>query len=62
MPKDKLSRYNKKRDISKTKELGGSSGSKSNKNIFVNQAHQASNPHIDFRIHAEVVLKSWVMI
>lgn len=61
MSKDKLSKYKKKRNFSKTKEPGGSSGKKSKKNIFVIQEHRASNHHFDFRIEADGVLKSWAV-
>lgn len=61
MSKDKLSKYKKKRDFSKTKEPGGSSRSISKKNIFVIQEHEASNHHFDFRLQVGDVLKSWAV-
>lgn len=57
--KQKLSDYQKKRDLKKTPEPSGKGKKSSKKNIFVIQKHDASSLHYDFRLEVDGVLKSW---
>ncbi len=57
---DLLSRYNAKRDFSKTAEPAGKVA-KGKGNRFIVQKHDASRLHWDFRLEADGVLKSWAV-
>jgi DNA ligase D-like protein (predicted 3'-phosphoesterase) len=59
--KDKLKKYKKKRDFSKTKEPENSGKSHKKKRIFVIQKHDATNLHYDLRIEIDGVLVSWAV-
>jgi len=62
-----LEEYHKKRDLTRTTEPAGSSGSEPSKNKmtrlrFVVQKHDATRLHYDFRLESEdSVLKSWAV-
>lgn len=55
-----LSRYNEKRDFSKTPEPQGKQ-SNENCHLFIIQKHAASHLHYDFRLELDGVLKSWAV-
>lgn len=59
--KDKLNKYQGKRDFSKTPEPKASSGKSSKRPIFVIQQHDASSMHFDFRVEYDGVLASWAV-
>lgn len=61
MRKNKLEKYEKKRDFNETNEPSGKKGKGKNEKIFVVQKHQASNLHYDFRLVIDGVLKSWAI-
>ena len=54
-------RYENKRDFSKTSEPRGGQKKRGKAPVFVIQKHDASTLHDDFRIEAEVTLKSWAV-
>jgi bifunctional non-homologous end joining protein LigD len=56
-----LSKYNEKRDFSKTAEPKAGISKDKNKLIFVIQKHDASHLHYDFRLEMDGVLKSWAV-
>lgn len=57
---DKLARYHKKRNFTKTTEPKGKIQSSSTP-VFVVQKHAATTLHYDFRIEIDGVLKSWAI-
>jgi bifunctional non-homologous end joining protein LigD len=57
---DPLSRYNAKRDFSKTAEPAGSLAP-GHGNSFMVQKHDATRLHWDFRLEIDGVLKSWAV-
>ncbi len=56
-----LSKYQEKRNFSKTKEPGPNKKTKGKKLSFVVQRHHASHLHYDFRLEIDGVLKSWAV-
>ncbi len=61
---EKLDKYVKKRDFSKTSEPDGRKASiegSEERPVFVIQKHAASRLHYDFRIEVDGVLKSWAV-
>ncbi|MXN66680.1 DNA ligase [Stappia sp. GBMRC 2046] len=56
-----ISDYRRKRDLAKSGEPRGSSGSSGKNPIFVIQKHDASTLHYDFRLEVNGVLKSWAV-
>jgi DNA ligase D-like protein (predicted 3'-phosphoesterase) len=61
---EKLDKYAKKRDFSKTSEPDGREASiewSKERPVFVIQKHAASRLHYDFRIEVDGVLKSWAV-
>ncbi len=56
-----LAEYKKKRRFNKTPEPGPEEKSTELGNIFVVQKHRATQPHYDFRLEADGVLKSWAV-
>lgn len=62
MPKDKLSRYQEKRDFEQTREPSGKKKIKSSKWLrFVIQKHDATRLHYDLRLELDGVFKSWAV-
>jgi bifunctional non-homologous end joining protein LigD len=67
MPREKLSKYQAKRDFSKTAEPSGRASrgmpgvTKSNRLRFVVQKHDATRLHYDFRLELDGVFKSWAV-
>jgi bifunctional non-homologous end joining protein LigD len=60
--KKKLSRYQAKRDFSKTAEPSGNAHvAKSDRPRFVIQKHAATRLHYDFRLELDGVFKSWAV-
>ncbi|TQE93452.1 MAG: DNA ligase [Spiribacter salinus] len=59
--RDRLDRYRKRRDFSRSSEPTGVTGSTSENPIFVIQKHDASNLHYDLRLALDGVLKSWAV-
>ncbi len=59
--KDKLKKYNSKRDFAKTKEPIGKERKSKKQPIFAVQHHMATRDHYDFRLEFEGVLKSWAV-
>jgi bifunctional non-homologous end joining protein LigD len=57
----KLSRYNEKRDFTKTAEPKGASKTKGKGDSFVIQKHDATRLHFDFRLEHNGVLLSWAV-
>ncbi|QCK16623.1 DNA polymerase ligase N-terminal domain-containing protein [Mangrovivirga cuniculi] len=57
---DDLKKYKEKRNTNKSGEPEGKK-SKSNKNRFSFQKHDAQNLHYDFRLECDGVLKSWAI-
>ncbi|AZI36313.1 putative DNA ligase [Caenibius tardaugens NBRC 16725] len=58
---DPLSRYNEKRDFTRTSEPAGKTGRSTDGNLFIVQKHGATRLHWDFRLEADGVLKSWAI-
>jgi len=58
---NKLKKYNKKRDFTKTKEPIGSISKRNKKLSFVVQHHLARNDHYDLRLELDGTLKSWAV-
>lgn len=56
-----LDTYRKKRDLRKTPEPSGGTGTDTDGPIFVIQKHDASSLHYDFRIEVDGALKSWAV-
>lgn len=56
-----LSKYNQKRDFSKTAEPKAGKSNDKNKLHFVIQKHDATRLHYDFRLEMDGVLKSWAV-
>ncbi|RZJ31866.1 MAG: DNA ligase D [Flavobacterium sp.] len=56
-----LSKYNQKRDFSKTKEPKGVTKKSDGKLRFVVQKHAASHLHYDFRLEIDGVMASWAV-
>lgn len=56
-----LTKYNKKRNFTKTKEPKGKKESSKKKLRFVVQHHLARKDHYDFRLECNGVLKSWAI-
>ena len=56
-----LSKYNEKRDFSRTPEPVGEKGKKSRSQHFVVQRHQARRLHYDLRLEINGTLKSWAV-
>ncbi|MFW6363183.1 MAG: DNA polymerase ligase N-terminal domain-containing protein [Spirochaeta sp.] len=56
-----LRKYKEKRDLSKTPEPSGTSGSDGTGSRFVIQKHSAGNLHYDFRLEIDGVLVSWAV-
>lgn len=63
IPYDVLLLYKSKRNFDTTPEPKGDtmSSTKSSKNIFVIQKHDATNLHYDFRLEIDGMLKSWAV-
>src|SRR6266478_9717656 len=62
MASSSLSRYQSKRDFSKTAEPSGDSTvAPSERRRFVIQKHDASRLHYDFRLELDGVFKSWAV-
>ncbi len=59
--KNKLKKYQEKRDFNKTKEPKGKQKNSKGKLCFVVQHHLASKDHFDFRLEYNGVLKSWAV-
>ena len=57
---DPLSRYNAKRDFTKTAEPAGTLAP-GHGNSFMVQKHDATRLHWDFRLEIDGVLKSWAV-
>ena len=58
----KLSRYEAKRDFSKTAEPRGTAGiAPTDRRRFVIQKHAATRLHYDFRLELDGVFKSWAV-
>lgn len=61
---DALTRYDRRRDFTKTAEPRGDRGAPSaggGDPVFVVQIHDARRMHFDFRLEADGVLKSWAV-
>ncbi|HEY4163130.1 MAG TPA: DNA polymerase ligase N-terminal domain-containing protein, partial [Dongiaceae bacterium] len=67
MAREKLSKYQAKRDFTKTAEPSGSASrgkpavAKSGRPRFVVQKHDATRLHYDFRLELDGVFKSWAV-
>jgi len=59
--KDKLTKYNQKRDFKKTKEPKGEVKNSRKKLRYVIQHHLASRDHYDLRLEWKGTLKSWAV-
>ena len=59
--KDKLKKYNEKRDFDKTKEPIGKKVKTNKKLRFVVQHHMARREHYDFRLELDGTLLSWAI-
>src|SRR4051794_14945687 len=58
----KLTRYDAKRDFTKTAEPSGAAPAKRTKRLrFVIQKHAASHLHFDWRLELDGVMKSWAV-
>ena len=57
--KDKLQKYQEKRNFNKTKEPFGKVEKRQKKLRFVVQHHLARRDHYDFRLEWDGTLKSW---
>ena len=58
---DPLSRYNEKRDFTRTSEPAGKAERSADGTLFIVQKHAASRLHWDFRLEMDGVLKSWAV-
>ncbi len=59
--KDKLERYNEKRNFDKTSEPQGKKVRSGHKHVFVVQHHEARRDHYDLRLEFKGVLVSWAV-
>lgn len=61
--KDTLAEYRRRRDFSRTHEPEGGTGGDGpeRRPAFVVQIHDATSMHVDFRLEADGVLKSWAV-
>ena len=61
MHRNKLERYQQKRDFNRTSEPRDHDSSNEYNNVFVVQQHNARRHHYDFRLQSGDVLKSWAV-
>lgn len=58
---EKLEKYRRKRDFSKTREPAGADSAAASGRLYVMHKHAASHDHFDLRLEHDGVLRSWAL-